>query len=107
MSRTWRNAPRSAYRRPRNNGARSAIMETLEGEILPATRPRAVPPDAEEMRFSSREVNGVVFRYLLNAWRDGHGFRRMVRRAERRFGISYLEARSVMQDVVSSCRAAS
>ena len=99
MSRTWRNAPRSAFRRPRGNRARRAVMETLDGEIVPVTRPRAVPPDAGE-RFSSREVNGAVARYLLNAWLDGHGLRRMVRRAERRFGLSYPQAHAAMKAAV-------
>jgi len=77
-------------------------METDDGEVIPATRQKAIPPDAgDDIRFSSREVEGMVFRFLLNAWRDGHGFRRMVRRAERRFGISYLEACAVMKGVVS------
>jgi len=74
-------------------------METLDGEIVPATRPRAVPPEAGE-RFSSREVNGAVERYLLNAWRDGHGLRRMVRRAQRRFGLSYADAFAAMKAAV-------
>jgi len=101
MSRTWRNAPRTAYRRPKGNGARRAVMETIDGEVVPATRPGAVPPDAwEDQAFSSREVNGAVWRYLENAWRDGHGFRRMVRRAQRRFGLSYLDARAIMKNVV-------
>ena len=106
MSRTWRRAPRSPHRRPRDNGARRAMMETLEGEIVPATRPGTVPPDAGEgIRFSSREVEGKLFRYLTNAWRDGHGFRRMVRRAQRRFALTYLEALASMKSAVACCRA--
>ena len=99
MSRTWRNAPRTAFRRPRGNGARNAVMETEDGEVISATRPRAVPPEAGE-RFSSREVNGAVERYLLNAWLDGHGLRRMVRRVQRRFGLSYLQAHTAMKAAV-------
>ncbi|MCL2001743.1 MAG: hypothetical protein FWG74_09930 [Planctomycetes bacterium] len=103
MSRTWRRAPRSPYRRPRDNGARRAMMENLDGEVIPATRPGAVPPDAGlSLRFSSREVEGKLFRYLANAWADGHGFRRMVRRAQRRFGLTYLEAFEAMRAAVDS-----
>jgi len=102
MSRTWRRAPHHPFRRPRDNGARRAIMETMEGEIVPATRPRAIPPDAGlSIRFSSREVEGMVARFLANAWRDGHGFRRMLRRAQRRFALSYDQAFRAMKAVVS------
>ena len=105
MSRTWRNAPRTAYRRPRGNGARRAVMETYDGEVIPAIRPGAIPPDAWEDRpFSSREVNGMVHRFLANAWADGHGFRRMVRRAQRRFGLSYREAFEAMKTAVTCFR---
>ena len=99
MSRTWRQAPRHPFRRPRANGTRRAVMETLEGEIIPATRSGAIPPDAGE-RFSSREVNGAVERYLLNAWSDGHGLRRLVRRAQRRFGLTYHDAFAAMRAAV-------
>jgi hypothetical protein len=79
-------------------------METLDGEVLPATRPGAVPPDAGDgLRFSSREVEGMVWRFLTNAWRDGHGFRRMVRRAQRRFGLTYREAFEAMRAAAEWC----
>jgi hypothetical protein len=79
-------------------------MERLDGEVVPATRPGTIPPGPGECRFSSREVEGMVFRYLVNAWSDGHPFRRMVRRAQRRFGLSYREAFAAMKAAVSWCR---
>ena len=100
MSRTWRNAPRSTHRRPRAYADR-AVMEILDGDVVPATRPGAIPPGGGELRFSSREVNGMVARFLSNASRDGHGFRRMVRRARRRFGLSYHDAFSAMTAAVA------
>ena len=101
MSRTWRRAPRTAHRRPRDNGARRAMMERLDGEIVPATRPRAIPPDAaDDLRFSS-ETEKTMLRYLSNAYEDGHGFRRMVRRAQRRFSLSYHAAFAAMKAVAS------
>ncbi len=106
MSRTYRRAPRAAYRHPRNNGARRAVMETLDGDVVPATRPRAIPPDAwTDGRFSSNEVTSAVYRYLYNAWRDGNRFRRVVRRAQRRFGISYLTALDIMHAIVRQSNA--
>lgn len=101
MARTWRRAPHTPFRRPRGrNGARRAMMESLDGEMIPATRPRAIPPDAgEDIRFS-REAEKMM-RYLTNAWRDGHGFRRMTRRAQRRFGLSYHDAFAAMKAAVA------
>ena len=76
-------------------------METLEGNVVPATRPRAVPPDAaEELRFS-RETEKTMLRYLSNAYADGHGFRRMVRRAQRRFGLTYTQAFAAMKEAAT------
>jgi len=100
MARTWRRAPRTPFRRPRANGARRAMMETLEGKMVPATRPGAVPPGAENDLHFSREAEKMG-RYLANAWRDGHGFRRMVRRAQRRFGLDYRQAFAAMKKIVS------
>jgi hypothetical protein len=72
------------------------MMETLDHEMIPATRLGAIPPGAEnDIRFS-REAE-KIWRYLANAWRDGHGFRRMVRRAQRRFSLSYHEAFEAME----------
>ena len=97
MSRTWRRAPRTVHRRPRDNGARRAVMEMLDGEVIPATRPRAVPPDAADNLRFSRETEKTMLRYLMNAYADGCGFRRMVRRAQRRFGLSYVQAFAAMK----------
>ena len=104
MARTWRRAPRTAFRRPRDNGARRAMMENIDGEMVSATRPRAVPPDARDDLPFSREAGTKLMRYLSNAWRDGHGFRRMVRRAQRRFGLDYHRAFAAMKAAVAKCR---
>jgi hypothetical protein len=81
------------------------MMETMDGEVVSATRPKAVPPDERDcLRYSSREVEGMVDRFLTNAWLDGHRFRRMVRRAQRRFGLTYTEARTAMREVADRYR---
>ena len=100
MSRTYRRVPHSYFRRPRGNGARRAMMETLDGDLLPAVRHRAIPPDAWEDRPVSREACGAVYRYLRNARRVGHRHRWIIARAVWRFGISHGEAAAILDTVI-------
>ena len=73
-------------------------------DVVPAARPRAIPPSSGKCRLFSRECEGMVRRFLSNAWRDRHCFCRMVRRAQRRSGLSCLQAHAIMEKVAAPRR---